>query len=115
MHSFFTRFAAFVLLATPTWVWAQSPLGDANEINVGGGGGAEVDFKALIVSIMKKVLDFVGLIAVVVIVIAGIWMIVGLGEESAKERAKKIVIYTIVGLLLILIARAIVTFVINLV
>jgi len=113
MHSALTRLAAFVLLSTPMGVWAQSPLGDANEINVGGTGAA-VDLKGLIVSIMKKVLDFVGLIAVVVIVIAGIWMIVGLGEESSKERAKKIVIYTIIGLLLILIASALVTFVINL-
>lgn len=112
MRSFFTRCAAILFLATPLRALA-TPLGNADEIDVGGGVGA-VDLKQLIIDIMRKILDFVSLVAVVVIVIAGIWMIVGLGEESSKERAKKIVLYTIIGLLLILLARGIVTVVINL-
>ncbi len=111
MRNFFLRIAAMLFLALPARLSAQ-PLGNADEINVGGTG--PVDIRQLIVNIMRKILDFMALIAVVTIVIAGIWLIVGLGEESAKERAKKIVIYTIVGLLLILIARALVTFVIGL-
>lgn len=72
-----------------------------------------MDLKATIVTITQKVLDFMTLIAVVTLVIAGIWLIVGLGEDSAKERAKKIVTYTIAGLILILIARAIVLFIVK--
>ncbi|OIO53263.1 hypothetical protein AUJ46_05300 [Candidatus Peregrinibacteria bacterium CG1_02_54_53] len=98
------------LILLPRIAAAQA-LGNADEINVGGGGGG--DLKGTILSIAQKILDFVSLVAVVVIIIAGIWLIVGLGEESSKDRAKKIVIYTIAGLILILIARAIVTFVIN--
>ncbi|MDO8468344.1 MAG: hypothetical protein Q7S29_01135 [Candidatus Peribacter sp.] len=102
---------SLILFVLPRIAAAESGLGNADEINVGGGGGG--DLRGAIVRIVLAVLSYVALIAVVVIIIAGIWMIVGLGEESSKERAKKIVIYTIIGLILILIARAIVTFVIN--
>jgi len=102
---------SLALLLLPRVAAAQGgALGDANEINVGGGGE---NLQGTIINITMKVLSFVSLIAVVVIIIAGIWLIVGLGDDSAKEKAKKIVIYTIVGLLLILAARAIVIFVLG--
>ena len=107
-----SRITALALLTLPRLAAAQGPLGDANEINVGGGGGGD-DLRGAIISITQQILTYVSLIAVIVIIIAGIWLIVGFGEESAKERAKKIVIYTIVGLILILIANAIVNFVIS--
>ncbi|MDD5041828.1 MAG: TrbC/VirB2 family protein [Candidatus Peribacteraceae bacterium] len=103
-------YASLALLALPWIASAQSGLGDANDINSGGGGG---DLKTTILNIAQQILKFVSLVAVVVIIIAGIWLIVGLGDESAKEKAKKIVMYTIVGLILILISQAIVTFVIH--
>ncbi len=98
-----SRITALALLTLPRLAAAQGPLG--------GGGG--VDLRGAIISITQQILTYVSLIAVIVIIIAGIWLIVGFGEESAKERAKKIVIYTIVGLILILIANAIVNFVIS--
>ncbi|MFH1444374.1 MAG: hypothetical protein ABIG34_03215 [Candidatus Peregrinibacteria bacterium] len=101
---------SLALLTLPRVAGAQA-LGNADDINLGGGGGT--DLKGTILSIAQKILGFVSLVAIVVIVIAGIWLIVGLGEESSKDKAKKIVIYTIAGLILILIARAIVTFVIG--
>jgi len=103
-------FAALALSALPWIAAADGVLGDANDINSGGGGG---DLKTTILNIAQQILKFVSLVAVVVIIIAGIWLIVGLGDDSAKEKAKKIVMYTIVGLILILISQAIVTFVIN--
>lgn len=107
------RLISLTLLTLPGLARAAGgALGDASEINVGGSGGT--DLRATIIKVTKSVLDFVSLIAVVVIIIGGIWLIAGLGEESAKEKAKKIVIYTIAGLLLIMLARGIVTFVIDL-
>ena len=103
--------ASLTLLAYPLAAAADNALGNADEINTGGGSGT--DLKETIIHITQQILQFVTIVAVVMIVIAGIWMIVGLGEESSKEKAKKIIIYTIIGLILILIARAIVTFVIG--
>lgn len=107
------RLASFALLTLPGLARAAGEaLGDAGEIDVGGSGSTNL--KQTIINVTKTVLTYVSLVAVVVIIIAGIWMILGLGEESSKEKAKKIVIYTIVGLLLIMLANAIVTFVIDL-
>jgi len=70
-----------------------------------------VDIADSIVVMLKAVLQFMALAAVVTIVIAGIMLVVSGGEESAKDRAKKIILYTVVGLIIILLASAIVTLV----
>jgi cytochrome bd-type quinol oxidase subunit 2 len=69
----------------------------------------------VILTILKTVLSFVGLIAVVVIVIAGIMLLVSGGEEGRKDTAKKIIMYAIIGLIVIILASAIVRFIASLV
>jgi len=71
------------------------------------------DPRDVISSIVTKILGYVALIAVVMIIIAGLYLILGMGSDSAKDTAKKIVLYTIIGLLLILLAEVIVQFVID--
>lgn len=106
------RFCAFVLITVPRVAFAESEvLGNADEINLGS--TSDADPKQFIIDIVQAVLQFVALIAVIMIIIAGIWLIVGFGEDSSKEKAKKIIIYTIVGLLIILLAEAIVQFVLD--
>ncbi len=53
-------------------------------------------------------LNFLALIAVVVIIIAGIRLIVSQGEDEPKEKAKKTIFYAIAGLLIVLFAKVIV-------
>lgn len=67
-----------------------------------------VDVRATVTQLMLWVLDFLALVAVVVIVIAGIRLIVSQGNEDQKETAKKTIFYAIAGLLVILFARVIV-------
>ncbi len=67
--------------------------------------------KTLISKVIVFVLDFLGLIAVLFIIIAGIRLIVSQGEEEQKEKAKKTILYVIIGLIIILFARVIVSFV----
>ncbi len=64
--------------------------------------------RGIIVSIIKAVLNFLALIAVVVIIIAGIRLIVSQGEEEQKEKAKKAIFYALIGLIIVLFARVIV-------
>lgn len=66
------------------------------------------DAEDTIVDIVARILDFVGLAAVIVIIIAGIMLIVGMGSEDSRDRAKRIVLYTIIGLFLIILSRVIV-------
>lgn len=74
--------------------------------DLGNTGGS--DIRVVILNILFTVLSFMALAAVVVIVIAGILMVVSLGDETAKDRAKRIIFYAVIGLVIILIASAIV-------
>jgi type IV secretory pathway VirB2 component (pilin) len=74
------------------------------------GSGDTESIKNTIVNLLGTVLNFLALIAVIFIVIAGIRLIVSQGEEQQKDKAKKTIIYVIVGLIVILLARIIVGF-----
>ncbi|MAE68230.1 MAG: hypothetical protein QF793_03460 [Candidatus Peribacteraceae bacterium] len=78
---------------------------------IGGVTGQEI--RQIVLSLLLAVLLFMGLAAVVVIVIAGIWLVVSVGDEQAKEKAKKIILYALVGLIIIALAAGIVTLIIN--
>lgn len=75
--------------------------------------GTGTDIRSVVLNILLAILLFMGLAAVVVIVIAGIYLVTSLGEETAKDKAKKIITYAIAGLIVIALASAIVLFIIN--
>lgn len=109
MRTFGLKAAAALLCSAPYQAFAQ--LGEPPDVGSGNLGGG--DLKQAIIDVIKAVLDFMTLIAVVMIIVAGIRYIISQGEESEKDKAKKMIIYVIIGLIIILIARAIVTFVIG--
>ena len=69
--------------------------------------------RGTIAKIVNKALNFVALLAVASIIVAGFYLILSFGSDSSKETAKKTVIYTSIGLLLILLSKAIVNLVIE--
>lgn len=109
LRSLSLKLAAIVMCSTPMQVFAQ--LSDPPDVGSGDLGGGSL--KDAIVKVIKVVLDFMTLIAVVMIIVAGIRYIISQGEESEKDKAKKQIIYVIIGLIIILVARAIVTFLIS--
>lgn len=66
------------------------------------------DPRAEVLKIVGAVLNFLALVAVIVIIIAGIRLIVSQGEDEQKDKAKKTIFYAIAGLLVVLFARVIV-------
>ncbi len=72
------------------------------------------NLKEVIVKLLSAVLDFVLLVAVIFVVVAGIRLIVSSGEETEKDKAKKTIIYVVAGIIVILLARVLVVFVNNL-
>lgn len=62
----------------------------------------------LVFKIINFILDIALLLAVLAIIIAGLYLITSQGEEGQKDKAKKIIFYAIIGVLLILFSRAIV-------
>lgn len=73
--------------------------------------GGDVNLQQLIVSIVKYLMTFLGIIAVVIILYGGfVWMTAG-GNDDRVGKAKRIITAGIIGLAIILAAFAIVTFV----
>jgi hypothetical protein len=103
--------AARALVAFPGLAMATD-LGGSAEINIGHEGNP-IGIRWAIVGFVQSVLWYMALVCVIMIIIAGMYLIFSLGNDSNKETAKKIVIYTIVGLLLIILSKAIIYFVIG--
>ncbi len=71
------------------------------------------DIRTKVVNVLNFVLSFLALIAVITIIVAGFLLILGFGSDASIQRAKKIIIYTIVGLVVIFFARIIVEFILQ--
>ena len=107
-YSLRASYVALSFLAAPK-AFAGTPdiFGDVPDI----GGVDATDTGAVrtaILDILGTVLSFLALIAVIVIVIAGIRLILSQGEETEKDKAKKTIFYAIIGLVVIFLAQAIV-------
>ena len=75
----------------------------------------QTNIKTALIDFITQVLDFILIVAVIFVIVAGIRLIVSGGDEGEKDKAKKTIIYVIVGIIVVLFARVIVTFVNNLV
>ena len=76
-------------------------------------GGAELagrvvnsrDFRSTVINYINIVLSFMALAATVVIIIGGIMLIFSLGEDTARDKVKKMVIFVAIGLVIILLSQ----------
>ncbi|MBI5037242.1 MAG: hypothetical protein HZC01_00830 [Candidatus Kerfeldbacteria bacterium] len=104
-----TALTLAVVLVMPVVASAQVNIG--NYGNTFGLGTA--DLESTVVNIVQWVLGFLGLIAVIMILYGGfVWITAG-GNEDKVGTAKKIISAAVVGLIVVLLAWAIVTFVVN--
>ncbi|MBI3331675.1 hypothetical protein HYZ99_01815 [Candidatus Peregrinibacteria bacterium] len=103
--------AAFALMNF-SWgmsrVLAQGFAGPIPSIPGTPGAADEGSIRNAILNALKFVLNFLALLAVIFIVVAGIRLIISQGEDEQKDKAKKTILYVIIGLLVILFARVIV-------
>ena len=122
MHSYVRKLLSIVL---PVALLATMLHGTAHASVYGGGGllqglsaaaglggivGAS-SITALIIKVITFILNLVLLLAVLAIIVAGIYLITSNGEEGQKDKAKKIIYYAIIGIIVVLLSRVIVTLV----
>lgn len=69
------------------------------------------DPRSVIVRILEEILNFAALLAVLMVIAAGFYLVMSMGNDEQKEKAKKIIYYTLIGLVVILFSRVIVSFV----
>jgi len=114
--------AIIMLIMAPVFALAlPAQAVDANELlwgnqeeNVKGNLGlGEKDPRAIMAGVINIALGFLGIVAVVIIILGGFkWMTAG-GNEDKVAESKKLITAGIIGLVIVLAAWGIATFVIN--
>lgn len=98
------------LLVVPALAVAQVNVDPAYGTTFGVG---TADLESTVVQIVQWVLGFLGLVAVIMILIGGFqWMTAG-GNEEKVASAKKVISAAVIGLIIVLLAWAIVIFVVS--
>lgn len=109
--SFAGLLGAAVLLSAfisdPSWAAA---LGEEDTIEfVSDITGGEGDLKSLVNTILSYFLGFLGFVCVIMVIYGGILYVVSAGNEENVNKAKKILLYAAVGIIIIMISFALVS------
>lgn len=73
-------------------------------------GPAKATLREVILSMFYKALSFLALAGIVMVVVAGFYLVLSNGRDEAKDKAKKIILFVVIGLLVVFIARSLVGF-----
>jgi len=76
-------------------------------------GFADVDPRTIVARLIKVAMGFMGIVMVLMIISGGTLMMISGGDVEKVKRAKKTIINAVIGLIIMLSAYGIVTFVIN--
>jgi hypothetical protein len=102
---------AFSLLTSTAGAQLINP-GDVPQ-NISQATGGEGSARALVLNIVNFFLGFLGIIAVIMIIYGGIMYVTAGGDQTKIDNAKKIIMYAIVGIIIVLISFALVNTVIQ--
>lgn len=78
--------------------------------NIAAGGG---DFRSIILNIVNFFLGFLGLISVIMVIYGGITYVTAAGNQESIDKAKKVIMYAIIGIVIVLISFALINTVIG--
>lgn len=81
--------------------------------DIGGGGGGDVDLKNAIQTVVNALLFLLSAVAVIMIIIGGIRYTTSNGDSTRTKAAKDTILYAVVGLVVAILAFAIVNWVIG--
>lgn len=98
-----TLFAAFM----PTAGAALLSAGD-NPSEIAGATGGETSLRQLILTIVNYALTFLGILAVIMVIYGGFTYVASAGNDEAVGNAKKIIMYALIGIIIILLSFVIV-------
>ena len=71
------------------------------------------DFDTKVVGIVNGVIGVLGIVAVIVIIVGGVQYMTSTGDAGKVKKAKDTILYGVIGLVVCVLAFAIVNFVIN--
>lgn len=104
-----------VAVMTPTYVSADAVSDAQQGVNDIGGndGGNAISLETRIKTIANILLFILGAIAVIMIIIGGIKYATSNGDSSSITSAKNTILYSVIGLIVALLAYAIVNFILD--
>lgn len=73
-------------------------------------GPLHAPLRVVIMVMVYNALSFLGLVGVVMVIVAGFYLVLSGGSDTAKDTAKKIILYVVIGLIVIFFARSLVGF-----
>ncbi len=118
--SFALMLAIAAAVAVPAAALAQGGGGDdpfgieaVEESELVLGGGQDTDLRTTVGRLINVVLSFLGIIAVIVVLVGGFKYMLSGGNEEKTAAARKMIVSGIIGLAIILTAWAITTFVLG--
>lgn len=92
----------------PLHLFAQTPKIDANGVGI-----PQVDPNTALVNILSTVYFWAGVTAVIIMILAGYFYVTSGGNPSSTKRAREAIIYSVVGLVVIILAFTITQFVLG--
>lgn len=81
--------------------------------NIANATNAQGSIRELIVTMINWALGFLGLIAVIAVIVGGYYYLLSGGDEGQAGKGRKIIIYAIIGIVIILLSFAIVNTIIG--
>lgn len=101
-----------VMVLIPTYV-AADPAGEIEKGITASGGGGQPTLGEQIETVVNVLLFVLGAIAVIMIVIGGIRYATSNGDSGSIKTAKDTILYAVIGLIVAIMAYAIVNFVVK--
>ncbi|MBI2634427.1 hypothetical protein HYW82_02010 [Candidatus Peregrinibacteria bacterium] len=105
----------FALMIGAIAIFSALPMASAALINptdqpegIRGATDGETDARALVLQIIDYFLGFLGLIAVIMVIYGGVTYVISAGNDEAIGNAKKIIMYALIGIVVILLSFVIV-------
>ena len=73
-------------------------------------GPLHVSLREIILSFLYKALGFLALAGVLMVIAAGFYLVLSAGSETAKDKAKTMILCVVIGIVIIFLARSLVGF-----
>lgn len=107
------RVLALSLVLMPATAMAATSTSACNGAKAVGGECDDKGLKTSLDAVFSTLFYVIGAVAVLIIILGGIYYITSTGDAARIKRAKDTVLYAVIGLVLTILARAIVGFVIG--
>lgn len=94
----------------PDLAFAQTDLIriDDNPTRISGSTGGVDNFRQLLLTFLNFFLGFLGLLAVLLVIYGGFLYMTAAGDDGKTENGKKVILYAVIGIIIILISFALV-------